>query len=215
MCLEIAIVDLDRRSGPKKREIERVESDSCDFSPIKHKEFRNDDSSSGDDDSSSSDDDSSSSDDDSNSVSSGKTEKEDISKPQAAGRENREIRANPEIGCSFLKNLCRWNSHSEQSLGLLLYPEQSSRLFCVKITKLHFLLPFLFQLVHLPSNATPDLSAVTRHDTGRNGMGKPCLTSCVLKIVTEDVKTPRGTPPADKTQRGSISEILSGVPPKQ
>ena len=51
----------------KKREIERVESDSCDFSPIKHKEFRNDDSSSGDDDSSSGDDDSSSGDDDSSS----------------------------------------------------------------------------------------------------------------------------------------------------
>ncbi|KAG5388713.1 hypothetical protein IGI04_030254 [Brassica rapa subsp. trilocularis] len=37
----------------------------------------------------------------------------------------------------FLKNLCRWNTHSEQSLGLLRYPEQSSKLFCVKTTKLH------------------------------------------------------------------------------
>ena len=27
------------------------------------------------------------------------------------GEKNREIMANPEIGCSFLKNLCRWNMH--------------------------------------------------------------------------------------------------------
>ncbi|KAF3550197.1 hypothetical protein DY000_02006777 [Brassica cretica] len=45
-------------------------------------------------------------------IESGETKKEDISKAQAAGRENREIRANPEIGCGFLKNLCRWNRHS-------------------------------------------------------------------------------------------------------
>ncbi|KAF2572867.1 hypothetical protein F2Q70_00002828 [Brassica cretica] len=36
--------------------------------------------------------------------------------------------------------------------------EQPSRLFCVKITKLHYFLPLLFQLVHLQSNATPDLT---------------------------------------------------------
>ncbi|KAF3520481.1 hypothetical protein DY000_02059324 [Brassica cretica] len=41
-----------------------------------------------------------------------KVAKSQVSNSKAAGRENREIRANPEIGCSFLKNLCAWNSHS-------------------------------------------------------------------------------------------------------
>ncbi|KAF2598652.1 hypothetical protein F2Q68_00010268 [Brassica cretica] len=50
--------------------------------------------------------------------------------------------------------------YPEQSLGLLRYPEQSSRLLCVKITKLHCFLPLLFQLVHFPSNATPDLTDI-------------------------------------------------------
>ncbi|KAF2614335.1 hypothetical protein F2Q70_00013068 [Brassica cretica] len=36
--------------------------------------------------------------------------------------------------------------------------EQPSRLFCVKVTKRYSFLPLLFQLVHLPSSATPDLS---------------------------------------------------------
>ena len=35
--------------------------------------------------------------------------------------------------------------------------EQPSRLFCMKITKLHSFLPLFFQLVYLPSNVTSDL----------------------------------------------------------
>ncbi|KAF3565131.1 hypothetical protein DY000_02016492 [Brassica cretica] len=51
----------------------------------------------------------------------------------------------------------------------------SARLFCVKITKLHCFLPLLFQLVHLPSNATPNLPAwrMAELDLARDQLGHP------------------------------------------
>ena len=76
------------------------------------------------------------------------------------GEKNREIRANPEINCGFLRNLYHWNMHlgGTCTWGVPRDREQPSRLLCVKVTERYSFLPLLFQLVHLPSNATLDLS---------------------------------------------------------
>ena len=82
-----------------------------------------------------------------------KPEKEVIWKPQAAGRENKEIRANPEIGCSFFKNLCRWNMRSGSSAR----SGTANRTVLRENHQIALFSASWLQVAYLPSKPTQDL----------------------------------------------------------